>query len=374
MRRSFRTIITAALAAVSFSALAGVIGGPADGMCPAVTDHGPCINHALDPTPSLGDDALRVKETKEEPAGPGDIGAVRWTCTLAGINHDDPLVWPGKQNATHAHVYFGAVGVNAFTTDPAQLATMRSTCRGGTVDQSAMWMPAMVDTGTGEIVAPSGFMKYYKSGYNGILPSQLRTIPNGFTMIAGDAKNREKKGPIVHKCDGKDPVTGRSIPSQAGPDIPDCPVGAALIAEIGFPQCVKVDEQGAPVLDSPDHKSHVAYTVSPPNAAPLDSNGLRVTQYANGRWCPVTHPYPIPEVRLVVTYPKVTEAGQLTRYRYSSDMYHLDAAGNVIPGGRSFHADYRKQINEWAWDSIMERLRGGYDLHGHLIGNGWMTY
>jgi len=362
----------ALLSAVALPALAGVIGGPADGMCPAVTDHGPCVNHTFDPAPSAGDDALRIKETHEEPA-PGSVGAVRWTCTLAGINHEDPLVWPGKPSATHAHVYFGAVGVNAFTTDPAQLATMRSTCRGGVVDQSAMWMPAMVDTGTGAIVAPSVFMKYYKSAYNGILPSQLRTIPNGFTMIAGDAKNREKRGPIVHKCEGKDPVTGQSFPSMAGQDIPDCPVGAALVAEIAFPQCVKVDEQGNPLLDSADHKSHLAYTVWPPNAAPIDEIGRPISA-DRGRWCPVTHPYPIPEVRFVVTYPKVTEPGQLRRYRYSSDMYYLDAAGNVIPGGRSFHADYRKQINQWAWDSIMERLRGGYDLHGHLIGNGWMTY
>ncbi len=54
MIRRFRTMLTAALAAVSFSAFAGVIGGPADDMGPMVSDHGPLVNQALNPPPMQG--------------------------------------------------------------------------------------------------------------------------------------------------------------------------------------------------------------------------------------------------------------------------------------------------------------------------------
>jgi hypothetical protein len=79
-------------------------------------------------------------------------------------------------------------------------------------------------------------------------------------------------------------------------------------------------------------------------------------------------------VRFVITYPKVTVQDQMKNWRLSSDMYWKDANGNVIPGGRSGHGDYVKSINSLHWDSIMLNLQGGFDLHGHLIGNGWKTY
>lgn len=352
-----RHLLAAALAAFFLPAMAGVIGGPNDHMGPAVTEHGPLVNHALDPATHPGWDVARTKATTQTPAQ-SDIGGFRIICFLAGINHDDPLVFPGKPGATHTHTYFGAKGVNAFTT-PEMLSAMPSTCQGGKVNHSAYWTPALIDTATGAVVPPLYNMVYYKTGYNGIRPDQVRTIPNGLRMIAGNAKNSEKRGPIVHKCVGKDPLTGVEN-QQAGVDIPDCAVGTTLLAEVAFPQCVAVDAYGEPVLDSPDHKAHVAYTVPRPDLGAF-------AKY--GRWCPLTHPYPIPEVRFVINYPKVTEAGQTKRWRYSSDMY--DPA---LPSGRSFHGDYIKMWDDTAWDSLMRLLQASRDGHAYLLGNGLMIY
>ncbi len=292
------------------------------------------------------------------------------------MSHNDPLVWPHKKDATHLHMGYGAKGVDHTTTSPAMLDAMSSTCQGGTVNRSAYWAPCLIDTRTGGCVKPDHNMIYYKTGYNGIKADQIRSIPNGLRMIAGNARNAAKSGPVQHKCDGTDPATGTSVPAPPGgwsQDIPNCPVGTRLLAEVWFGQCLAVDEQGAPLLDSADHKSHVAYTVWPPNAAPLDELGKPISG-DRGRWCPVTHPYPIPEVRYVINYPPVTEPGQLTHYRYSSDMYHLDERGNVIPGGRSFHADYIKWWDAWAWDAILQMLRQSKDGHAYLLGNGWMIF
>ena len=362
--------LVAALAAFSFSALAGVIGGPADGMCPAITEHGPCVNHTFDPPLHEGWATPRTQPTTEQPVS-GSIGSYRSVCYPAWLAHNDPLVWPGKPNATHLHVGFGATRVNQSTTDPAMLAEMPTTCLGGkAVNSSAYWAPALIDTRSGAAVLPVLLMVYYKTGYNGIKAAQVRTIPNGLRMIAGSAMNSEKRGPVQHRCDGMDaPVGGWNQ------DIPSCPVGTRLVTEIWFGQCLQVDAYGNPVLDSPDHKSHVSGTVRPPNAAPVDPvTGKLITQYSDGKWCPTTHPYPIPEVRAVFFYAPVVEAGETANYRYSSDMYYRDANGNVIPGGRSGHIDYIKWWNEDAWAPVLRMLQSSKDGHAHLLGNGTRVY
>jgi hypothetical protein len=372
-----RHAVAALLAALSAAASAGVIGGPADGMGPAITEHGPLVNRSLDPPLHQGWAEMRQQDTTEKPVS-GSIGSFRAVCYPAWLSHNDPLKFPGRKDATHLHIGFGAALVDQNTTDPSMLAAMPSTCLGGTTNRSSYWAPALIDTRTGAPVRPALLMIYYKTGYNGIKASQVRTMPNGLRMIAGSATNAERKGPVQHRCDGDDPATGLPVPVPVGgwsQDIPNCPVGTRLITEIWFGQCLQVDADGNPVLSSPDHKSHVSSTVRPPNAAPVDPvTGKLVTQYSDGKWCPTTHPYPIPEVRAVFFYDPVTEPDQTAGYRYSSDMYYRDANGNVIPGGRSGHVDYMKWWDEAAWSSVLQMLQASKDGHAHLLGNGRKVY
>jgi hypothetical protein len=108
-----------------------------------------------------------------------------------------------------------------------------------------------------------------------------------------------------------------------------------------FPQC-----WDGVNLDSPDHKSHMAY--------------------ANGG-CPASHPVPLPEFSMNIYYP-ITVAGQEANWRLSSDTY----SG---PAGYSSHADW---MNGWN-QSIMETWvkncdNPALDCHSHLLGDGRMLY
>jgi hypothetical protein len=100
-------------------------------------------------------------------------------------------------------------------------------------------------------------------------------------------------------------------------------------------------------LDSPDHKSHMAY--------------------ANGGRCPSTHPVNVPEVTQSVLYP-VTESNAPLRWRLSSDNY-----SSSLPAGYSSHADW---FNGWksdimdAWVKKCEQSAA--DCHAHLLGDGRM--
>jgi hypothetical protein len=62
-----------------------------------------------------------------------------------------------------------------------------------------------------------------------------------------------------------------------------------LVVRIKFPDCLAVDATGRPLLDSPDHRSHMAYAQVPPN-------GGQAT-------CPPSHPYPVPRLQTNVEFP-----------------------------------------------------------------------
>ena len=115
-----------------------------------------------------------------------------------------------------------------------------------------------------------------------------------------------------------------------------------LSVSIIFPQCWDGIN-----LDSPDHKSHMAY--------------------ATGSGCPSTHPVALPEIALNVGY-MVSEANISSFWKFSSDNY----AG---PGGHSLHADWFN-----GWDAgvnktfVRDCLNTSRDCHANLLGDGTILY
>jgi hypothetical protein len=91
-------------------------------------------------------------------------------------------------------------------------------------------------------------------------------------MLAGNPNNRSIMGGSGAPCDAKDTSSFPSTP---------CPGG--IRATVIFPSC-----WDGVTLDSPDHKSHVAYSPG--------SNGLA------GDRCPTTHPVRIPQVMYEVMF------------------------------------------------------------------------
>jgi Domain of unknown function (DUF1996) len=257
----------------------------------------------------------------------GGIGAFRTVCQFSHMNFDDPLVFPGQQGATHLHVFWGNTSTR-FDSTPQSIATSGgSTCRGGIINRSAYWAPAMIDTRTGTPQVPHLIHVYYKTGYNGIADAQVRPWPQGLRMIAGSASSQGTQPHVKYGC-----VNG-AITST----IPSCPAGTLVAMDISFPQC-----WDGVNLSSPDNKSHVAYP--------------------SGGKCPASHPVATPELSIHIWYKNPN--GDSANWRLSSDR-------NGAPAGSSGHADW---INGWDPEIMQTWVRRiinpGLSGGSSLIGDG----
>ncbi len=267
-----------------------------------------------------------------------DTGAMREPCRFSHFNWDDPIVYPGQTGKSHLHLFFGNVDVNASTTAANITAATTSTCFGGTLNNTAYWTPALVDIRTGKpwVPEPDSALFYYKGGYLGVKMADIKPFPPGLRMIAGTSSfttEVAQAGVVRIWCEGGDGTIRNRIPS--------CNRGEKLSFEVIFPQC-----WDGVNLDSPDHKSHMAYA----------NNG-----------CPATHPVPLPEISMNLHY-VVEESGTDKYLRLSSDNY----AG---PGGFSMHADW---FNGWdpatlkLW--VTNCINPSKDCHSALMGNGQYLY
>ncbi|MEO7369843.1 MAG: DUF1996 domain-containing protein [Ilumatobacteraceae bacterium] len=302
----------------------------------------PNIDMARIPVGSTGVSYDQVTGTAEQPSPSGDgTGAFRTVCELSHMAFDDPIVYPGQPGRSHLHAFFGNTGANANSTAASLASTGNSTCRGGTINRTAYWVPAIIDTLDGTPVKPYSLIVYYKTGYNGIKPADIQSFPLGLRMVAGDPTNKgpyQWGGPGSFTCLA--PVTGQGPRTDNIPTT--CAVGSTIFASVMFPQC-----WDGVNLDSPDHKSHMSY--------PVDGK------------CPSTHPRAVPEITFNVVY-LVTDAKALARWRLSSDTYD-----SSIPAGYSLHADW---FNGWkpqfmdAWVKNCDQTPK--DCHAHLLGNGQM--
>jgi Domain of unknown function (DUF1996) len=156
-------------------------------------------------------------------------------------------------------------------------------------------------------------------------------------MIAGDSKNtvvRDRwEGSTAFACNSENWNQKNTIPS--------CAPGQTLDAKVTFPQC-----WDGVNLDSPDHKSHMAY--------------------GTGSGCPASHPVPIPEITIIAIFP-VTDS--TASWRLSSDK-------NGSAPGTSYHGDW---MNGWRGQTAGEYLPNAFvsrllnqGLSGgsHMIGDG----
>ena len=303
----------------------------------------PVVNMALIPPPATPFTGPRVRTLSAselantgvyQPA-PTDVGAFRVSCPYSHMANDDPIVYPGQPGMSHLHVFSGNALADASSTADSLLNTGGSTCAGGTLNRTAYWMPALIDIRTGQPIVPTSTNFYYKLGYLGVKAGTVQPFPKGLRMIAGNSTGTT---PITSGNIGLECVSGGGHQSA----IPSCAVGDDLNVAVLFPQCWDGKN-----LDSPDHKSHMAY--------------------ATGSGCPSTHPVPLPEIALNVHY-KVSEANSGTFWKLSSDNY----SG---PGGYSMHADWFNGWDEATMRAFITNcINANMDCHNHLLGDGRMLY
>ncbi len=263
-------------------------------------------------------------------------GQFRVFCQYSHLNYDDPIVFPGQPGAAHLHMYWGNTKADASTTTSSLLNSGGSSCEGYEANRTAYWMPALLDANN-KVVIPKDILMYYKSAAN--LNAQTKPMPQGLKMIAGNSTGNSLSTPnnvngIQWEC-----YTGSLDYSYQGQTIPNsCPPKPQntdgfplnLVAIIYFPSCVKVNNDGSPVLDSPDHKSHLAYFIS--SAGKLA--------------CPSTHPYIMPQLSYHISWPG---DGNYTGWHLSSDRMNT-----TLPNGSSLHADWYNGWNK----SIIDHWTG----------------
>ena len=341
---------------------------------PAITSTNLCLNPATVPAPAVGHGTPRSGSVSYAPTTippqSNLVAAFRTECTLSHVSRNDPIVFPGRKDATHWHSFFGNTVADENFTNARERGN--STCSGGTLNRSAYWAPSLIDT------SPQGYNQqtrqynlvpvmtvndpqnpgaagrggnamqvYYKEGYQGASNTNMEWFPEGLRMIAGGTPSVAPTGPIrvrtpfnqQHRAVWFDCISWGLTTSVWGTEgrdhnvdrIPErCPPGYYIQANIEYPQCGAVNPDGSPVLDSDDHRSHMSY-----------ANGWR----ASGRsGCPASHPK---------TYPQITQhfrwrvpAHGAAGLKFSSDMY-----ANAQPGW-TFHADWWNGWDQATGDTI----------------------
>jgi hypothetical protein len=256
---------------------------------------------------------------------PDTLGAFRFICLPGQILPDDPIVYPGQPGKSHLHQFYGNTSANANSTYESLRTTGDSTCM-TPLNRSGYWMPALLD-GRGNVVRPDYVTIYYKrypaSSWqctDGRVAKGCVALPNGLRFIMGrDMLNLSAPptGNFHFLCDNN---TGSWPTLQQALAV--CSAGHHLDAVVDAPTCWDGKN-----LDSPDHRSHVAYMVDSHMGYPK---------------CPDTHPYIIPGFVLGANY--LIVAGEDTSgWKFSSD----DMAPNE-PAGSTFHADWFG-----AWDNTV---------------------
>ncbi|GAB5519825.1 MAG: DUF1996 domain-containing protein [Rhodothermales bacterium] len=303
-------------------------------------------------------------------------GIFRINCDFSHSSYNDPTVYPGQDGAAHLHRFYGNTEVDAFTTMESIYTQGESTCQGNQLNLSGYWIPSLLapvynqQTGERQLdgngdpawqVVPAVVgnddeaheVFYYSAAIDDL--DAIQPIPPGLRMIAGNHMTMpgdEQETSIVRwHCqswesnDATNPRFSATIPTCEEPD--------RVRLDIFFPSC-----WDGVNLDSPDHKSHMAY--------PISSGGSMT--------CPASHPVALVRasyhyafgVRPQYTHPTVkTSQG----WRFASDMYEVT---DIQPGGLSLHGDWFNGWHPTVMETILENcIKRGLDCHDGNLANGY---
>jgi hypothetical protein len=226
---------------------------------------------------------------------------LRFQCSQLVVDRIDPLVNPGVTPSPHLHQIVGGNSFNASMDPKTHDLPAASTCTSCTFseDFSNYWtavlyfrarngtfkrVPQIPSEGLG---GNGGITVYYIPSSN--KNSKVTAFKPGFRMLVGDAalKSSGTARKVCHRCMPKS-GDNRNINCGA-PDAQTLPKGfcvGGIRSIITFPTCWDGKN-----LDSPDHKTHVAYATS--SAA----NDVGPTGS-----CPASHPVVIPQVMYEVMW------------------------------------------------------------------------
>ncbi|MGK5678338.1 DUF1996 domain-containing protein [Actinoplanes sp. URMC 104] len=243
-------------------------------------------------TPTIPPGAVRVAEFLAD-------------CPFSHRLQDDPIIFPNLPGASHMHSFFGSTVTNAATTTQ-DLINANSNCN-PSIDKSSYWIPTLYNGNT-PVEPTTGIFYYLGEGVRDDLIAQTQPFPLGLRIVAGNAK---ATGPNDNTISRWSCLHAGEVGSSH--DFVTCPAGTMLESYLDFPHC-----WDGVNLDSPDHKSHMAYPVN--NA------------------CPASHPVVVPKLRQVMRYPV---NGNPANFRLASGP------------GYTMHGDF---FNAWPVDELARRV------------------
>jgi len=252
--------------------------------------------------------AFQAMTARPVPANPRHNAEFNATCEYSHSAPDDPIVFPNMAGASHLHSFLGNDSTNATSTPESLTRFTASSCK-PIEDHSAYWIPTLFEDG--KAVEPEQVVVYYGS----LLDDKTKTVPMpyGMRMIAGDAKKQEPtpQGAVNQFYCAGGPQDGKT--RSADGNWPVCD-GGTLHFTLRFPDCWDGKH-----LDSPNHKSHVAFG-------------------AGGK-CSADYPVAIPAVTFSIAYPT---SGTKNGFTLSSGM------------ASSMHGD---GFFAWEDDAIAHRVK-----------------
>jgi len=232
----------------------------------------------------------------------GNFGEFVAYCPFSHRAANDPIVFPGQPGASHSHDFFGNTSTDADSTFES-LRGAPTTCD-PVADEASYWAPTMYADGVPVEVEQATF--YYNN--ENTEAGALRAPPVGLEVLTGRPGRQGPDGNASHyvwSC------LGNTGPSSTG-NFTDCGPGGRIELILDYPSCWNGTD-----LDSPDHRSHVAF--------------------ATQKRCPASHPVPI------------------ARLQFKLRWNHRGGSGTTIASGNgwSAHADF---FNAWNPDELTRRV------------------